>query len=118
MESPSANFTDQVMCKIAHETELQATPYKPLIPKNVLVAIGVTLITILGYAIGIYNGGDGGWFAHEAIRSVFTKFQGWGELLPFSRTTLYAVVLFGVFSQSAVVPDLEFPFAEVTIQLY
>ncbi|MGW9685669.1 hypothetical protein [Flagellimonas sp. 2504JD1-5] len=95
-ESPSPNFTDQVMLKIAHEAELQATSYRPLIPTNVLVAIGVALIIVLGYAVGFYKGEGGGWFAHEAISSVFTKFQGWGELLPFSRTSLYAIVLFGI----------------------
>ena len=97
MDSPSKNFTKNLMSKIEAQTAKEVLQYKPLLPKKVLTAIVAVFIAafILGLTYYAPKGGQS-WFPTVDFDPYFEKAFGWMKFYTSSKAALYAIVLFGV----------------------
>ena len=97
IESPSSNFTYNVMTQI-EELEIETVPSKPLISKGIWILIGILITGLILYS---FFGGleSAGWFDKINYEGVIENnrlsdvFSG----INLSNTVLYSAVLFGVF---------------------
>lgn len=95
LESPSKDFTKNLMSKIEAQSGHEAVQYRPILSKKVLV--GIVGLFVAAFIIGLANGADSGsgWFQTVHIGPYFDKLWGWMEFFTSSKATMYAVLLFG-----------------------
>lgn len=95
LESPSKDFTKNLMSKIEAQSQSKVVQYRPLLSKKTLAAIAV--IFVVAFILGLVNiPNDGqGWFPAIQLGPYFKKAWGWMEFSTVSKTTVYAVLLFG-----------------------
>ncbi|MBS9462691.1 hypothetical protein KIM67_09730 [Flagellimonas sp. 389] len=96
LESPSSNFTDNVMSQITEPVLNDITKYKPLIPNSVLFFMAVGLVGITWYLGTYYGVKNQEWFGNEQIDLFFERTLDWPQMLSYSKTTIYAILLFGL----------------------
>jgi len=97
LESPSLDFTSNIMSKIEAVPQNEITVYEPLISKSVWLAISILVIGSLSYGI-LGNGIESlGWFdnidysiiSNNKVTEVISG-------ITFSKTLMYAVGLCGL----------------------
>ena len=97
LESPSLDFTSNIMSQIEAVSQNEITVYEPLISKRVWLAISILVIGILSYGI-LGNGLESfGWFdnidysiiSNNKVTEVISG-------ITFSKTLMYAVGLCGL----------------------
>lgn len=96
LESPSPEFTANLMTKVLATEMDKATVYKPLISKKAWFIISGCIIALAGYLIFGTNAQTTGWFESPGLNSVN---DGILKSLPdfkFSGITLYSVILLAV----------------------
>ncbi len=96
LESPSLNFTSNVMQQILADSKSSATVYKPLITKTGWVGLFLSVLALVLYIVVSGDSQNSEWF--NAIDfSVLTKFNLTNLFsgIKLSNTTLYAFILFG-----------------------
>jgi len=97
LESPSADFTKNVMQKLEVEAPQQVFEYKPILSGRTLslafVAF-VALVFLLGSHLGVDNGQ--GWFKNLNMGSWFHADWGWVKGFTFSKVTVYAFLFLGL----------------------
>lgn len=97
LESPSADFTKNLMQHIEAVQHKEVYQYRPIVPKQVLVLIFVGLVSLTLYLIAQYGlESDGGWFGNVSVEPVFDNMWGWLENYTSSKILIYAVLLFGL----------------------
>ncbi|HLV40415.1 hypothetical protein [Xanthomarina sp.] len=97
LESPSFNFTTNVMQQITADSKSTSTVYKPLISKTGWKILVLSVLTLIGYVFVSGNSQNSEWF--EAIDfSAWTKYNlpNLFSGIKVSHSTWYALVLFGV----------------------
>lgn len=99
LESPSFDFTNNVMSKIEtleQTSNSSVTTYKPLISKTHWLLIAASIIVVIVYS---YFGGEtstgSGWLNQLNLSNL--SFNNPLKNITFSKTTMYALVLFSVF---------------------
>ena len=96
LESPSKDFTKNIMQKIQTESVKEVFQYKPILSKKMLTGLFVSfvaLIVYLGFKFGGQNGND--WFGRLNWEPDFQPLWGWLERYTSSNVLIYAVILFG-----------------------
>lgn len=97
LESPSADFTKNLMQHIDTVQHKEVYQYKPIVPKQVLVLVFVGLVSLTLYLITQYGlESDGGWFGNVSVEPVFDNMWDWLENYTSSKILIYAVLLFGL----------------------
>lgn len=96
LESPSSNFTDHIMSQITEPVLNDATQYKPLIPKSVLIVLFSGLVGMIWYLATDNILDNGSWFGNGQIDLFFERILDWPQIFTLSKTTVYAVLLFGL----------------------
>lgn len=89
LQSPSANFTSNIMSQILVSEKAKVKPYKPLISRSVWIFIGVVLLFLAGYYTfftGTENNLETGKSYSDKIAAVFSGIH-------FSQTIFYAVLI-------------------------
>ncbi|NDV45143.1 hypothetical protein [Flagellimonas sediminis] len=97
LESPSVDFTKNLMLRIEAQSQKEAFQYKPIMSRSVLVGLFVAFSVLMVYVISQYDLGDGtGWFDKITWEPNFKPFWGWLENYTSSKVLVYAVLLFGL----------------------
>lgn len=96
LESPSSNFTDNIMSQITEPVLNDITDYKPLIPKGFLIFLCIGLVGVTWYLAADYTLDNQAWFGNGQIDSFFERILDWPQMRSSSKTTVYAVLLFGL----------------------
>ncbi len=88
LESPSIDFTNNIMSEVTQLGQITATTYQPLISKKIWFVIFSIVIGIIAYVISIGNSKQLHWF--DAI-----NFSSEGLLpnISFSNTAFYALII-------------------------
>jgi len=97
LESPSLNFTDNVMAKVEASAKSNITVYKPLISKRAWLIISILVVSSLSY--GIFGSGieSIGWFSKVDFSIISNnKVTEAISGITFSKTLMYAVGLCGL----------------------
>nr|WP_321414036.1 hypothetical protein [uncultured Allomuricauda sp.] len=96
-ESPSADFTKNVMQQLEVESPPHVFEYKPILSGRTLflafVAF-VALVFLLGSQLGVDNGQ--GWFKNLNMETWFHTDWDWVKGFTFSKVTVYAFLSFGL----------------------
>ncbi|MEC7262435.1 MAG: hypothetical protein VXW38_01770 [Bacteroidota bacterium] len=96
LESPSVDFTKNLMQRIEVQTQNEAFQYKPIMSRPVLVGLFVAFSVLMVYVISQYGLGDEtGWFDKLTWEPNFKPLWGWLENYTSSKVLVYAVLLFG-----------------------
>lgn len=96
LESPSVDFTKNLMQRIEVQTQNEAFQYKPIMSRPVLVGLFVAFSVLMVYVISQYGLGDEtGWFDKLTWEPNFKPLWGWLENYTSSKVSVYAVLLFG-----------------------
>ena len=96
LESPSEDFTKNLMQQIEAQSQKEAFQYKPIMSRPVLVGLFVAFSVLMVYVISQYGLGDGtGWFDKLTWEPNFKPLWGWLENYTSSKVLVYAVLLFG-----------------------
>ena len=97
LESPSVDFTQNVMHKLEADTPKEVFQYKPIVSGKVLSAVVIAfiaLLIIMGSQLGVDN--SQGWFKNVNIEKWFHADWGWVQSFTFSKVTMYAFLSFGL----------------------
>ncbi|MDF0708888.1 hypothetical protein [Flagellimonas okinawensis] len=97
LESPSVDFTQNVMCKLETETPKEVFQYQPIVSGRVLSAVFiafVALLILIGSQLGVDN--SQGWFKNVNMEKWFHSDWGWVKGFTFSKVTVYAFLSFGL----------------------
>jgi hypothetical protein len=94
LESPSVDFTTQIMTQVSVSKQSEATVYKPLISKTTwfVIAVGFSVLvaySFLGTQGYMESSFDFSILANNKVFAVFSRFT-------FSKTLLYALVFLSV----------------------
>lgn len=97
LESPSFDFTTQIMTQLEHVKQSEATVYKPLISKTVWLFIFGAVTAMMCYAFtdlapqdeSTFRGVDFSFLTSNKVLNTFSR-------LTFSNTVLYAVLSLSV----------------------
>lgn len=92
LETPSFNFTTQVMKEVVLLSENKSVKYTPLISKKVWFIIGLVFSGLLGFAVFAKVLTTESWFSTRSN----IKMTALIPELSVSKTALYAIVLFGI----------------------
>ncbi|WP_044399073.1 hypothetical protein [Lacinutrix sp. Hel_I_90] len=92
LESPSFNFTAQVMQEVVLLSENKSVKYTPLISKKVWYILGLVFSGLLGFAVFAKVLTTESWFSTRSN----IKMTALIPELNISSTALYAIVLFGI----------------------
>jgi len=97
LESPSTDFTRNVMRKIEAEAPNKAFQYKPIVSGRVLSFVFIAFIALLIY-IGSQVGLDGGqgWFKNLHVETWFEANWDWMGHYSSSKVTIYAFLFLGL----------------------
>lgn len=97
LESPSLDFTSNIMSQIECITQSEITVYKPLISKQVWFIIGVLIVAGLTYLMlgnslqttGWFDGLDYSLISNNKVTAALSS-------ITFSKTLMYAIIFLGV----------------------
>ncbi|SHL66130.1 hypothetical protein [Flavobacterium chilense] len=89
LESPSADFTSNIMSKILIAEEVKIKPYKPLISISTWIFIGVALALLIIYNV-YFTGTENNL---EIGKSYTDKISAIVSGIYISKTTLYAILI-------------------------
>ena len=97
LESPSADFTSQILSKIEVLQQSKATVYQPLISKRVWALIVVVCVAFLVYVFYTSSTESSNWFTtidfskftNNRVSESFSDYT-------FSKTMMYAIILLSV----------------------
>ena len=92
LETPSFDFTAQVMKEVGLLSENKSVKYTPLISKKVWFIIGLVFTGLLGFAVFSKVLNTESWFSTRSNIKVTALIPE----LSVSNTALYAIVLFGI----------------------
>lgn len=97
VESPSFNFTNNIMLQVEALQKSEVTTYKPLISKRIWVFVLISFTILIGYFIFGAKLEGSSWFSAIDF-SVLSNNRLSEALSSFaiSKTVLYAVMLFGI----------------------
>ena len=96
LESPSVDFTQSVWERIAVQSKGHTAVSKPLLPKGILIGAALIFVGGLLYLLALYGiDTDKSWFKPLAFDAYVNKSLGWMKGYTASKSTLYAVLLFG-----------------------
>ncbi len=96
LESPSINFTSQIMSQVEAIAQSDVTTYKPLISKRVWIGVAVAIVGVLIYSF------FGSASESEWLKSVDLSVLGNNKItnalseFSFSKTILYAAAMFAL----------------------
>ena len=97
LESPSIDFTKNLVQRIEAAQHKEVYQYKPIMPRQVLVLLFIGLMTLTFYLIAQYGlESDGGWFGNVSVEPLFDNVWGWLENYTSSKILMYAILLFGL----------------------
>jgi len=98
MESPSLDFTHNLMQRIEAEQQKEVFQYKPILSRQFLTILFLSFMGLLVY-LGLQYGGQNGngWFKDIQFqwRPNLENMWGWLEHYTVSDVTLYAILFFG-----------------------
>ncbi len=97
LESPSVDFTKNVMHKLEAETPKEVFQYKPIVSGKVLSAVFiafVALLILIGTQVGLDNGQS--WFKNLNTAAWFHIDWSWMEGYTSSKVTIYAFLFLGL----------------------
>lgn len=89
LQSPSADFTSNIMSKILIAEEVKIKPYKPLISISTWIFIGVALALLIIYNV-YFTGTENNL---EIGKSYTDKISAIVSSIYISKTTLYAILI-------------------------
>ncbi|TVZ59061.1 hypothetical protein NA63_1586 [Flavobacteriaceae bacterium MAR_2010_105] len=92
LESPSVDFTSKVMHQVSVTSKSNVTVYKPLIPKNILIALFALTLGWIGYSMFIGETIEINWLEKLNFNKVSSFFSGF----KISQTTMYSLLMFAV----------------------
>ncbi|RIA10363.1 hypothetical protein OE09_2218 [Flavobacteriaceae bacterium MAR_2010_72] len=92
LESPSVDFTSKVMHQVSVTSKSNVTVYKPLIPKNILIALFALTLGWIGYSMFIGETIEINWLEKLNFNKVSSLFSG----IKISQTTMYTLLMFAV----------------------
>lgn len=97
LESPSPDFTKNLMQHIEARQHKEVFQYRPILSKPVKVFLLVGFFGLILYLMSQNGMGSGqGWFENISIEPLFQNVWGWLENYTSSKILIYAVLLFGV----------------------
>jgi len=97
LESPSVDFTQNVMYKLEAETSKEVFQYQPLVSGKVLSVVFiafVALLILIGSQLGVDSGQ--GWFKNLNTEAWFHADWRWMEGYTSSKVMVYAFLSFGL----------------------
>jgi len=97
LESPSVDFTQNVMQKIEAEASHKVFQYKPIVSGKVLTAVFiafVALLILIGTQLGMDSGQ--GWFRNLKTEAWFHLDWSWMEGYTSSKVMVYAFLFLGL----------------------
>lgn len=94
LESPSINFTTQVMATILTIEKNKVTLYKPLISRTgwVIIFGGFTAVIVYILTIGGTKSGEYAWWVGQGVRNFTNSFSGLYNF-QFSQITITVIIL-------------------------
>jgi len=92
LQSPSADFTSNIMSQILISKKAKIKPYKPLISKSVWIAIGLA-VTFLALYVSLFSVSDNDLKIDEIGKLYSNKVSTAFNEIHFSKTMLYAVLV-------------------------
>ena len=97
VESPSVNFTQNLMSQIISLNTSKVTTYVPLISKRVWLLIAVAFLGVLGYLIIGTSGEQNTSITDYGLDRIFNmQYSNPLSSVEFSQTLIYAVALFAI----------------------
>lgn len=96
LESPSADFTQNVLHKLEADVQKEVFQYQPLVSGKVLSMISIAfvgLLVLMGSQLGLDSGQ--GWFGGWNMDAWFQTDWQWMEQYTSSKIMVYAFLLFG-----------------------
>ena len=97
LESPSFDFTDNIMSQVQIIKTSDVTVYKPLISKSIWILIALGFITLIGYLIlGTTSQDSEALFTINFDVLYNNRFTETLSVMKFSDTLMYAVVSLGI----------------------
>ncbi|NDV17078.1 hypothetical protein GO009_13680 [Muricauda sp. TY007] len=97
LESPSVDFTQNVVQKIEAEAHHEVFEYKPLLSGKLLTFLSVAFVALLVYfgsQVGVDNGQ--GWFKNLNMEAWFQTDWGWMQHYASSKIMLYGFLFLGL----------------------
>ncbi|QSW91211.1 hypothetical protein J0383_10495 [Flavobacterium endoglycinae] len=92
LQSPSADFTSNIMSQILISEKAKIKPYKPLISKSVWIAIGLA-VSFLALYVSLFSVSDNDLKIDEIGKLYSNKVSTAFNEIHFSKTMLYAVLV-------------------------
>lgn len=97
LESPSMDFTANILSKINVLQKSEVTVYKPLISNNVWFFIGALMLGLLVYVVFKFPLEETGWFSSLEVGQLPTfKMPEVFSSITISKTFMYSIVIFAV----------------------
>ena len=97
LESPSFDFTDNIMSQVQIIKTSDVTVYKPLISKSIWILIALGFITLIGYLIlGTTSQDSEALFTINFDALFNNRFTKALSAMKFSDTLMYAIVSLGI----------------------
>ena len=97
LESPSFDFTDNIMSQVQIIKTSDVTVYKPLISKSIWILIALGFITLIGYLIfGTTSQESEALFTINFDALFNNRFTETLSAMKFSDTLMYAIVSLGI----------------------
>ncbi|MBA4746962.1 MAG: hypothetical protein H2058_17110 [Muricauda sp.] len=97
LESPSLDFTQNVLQKLETETHNEVFQYKPILSGRVLslvFAAFVAILVLVGMRFGLDDGQ--GWFKNLQMEAWFKNSWGWMENYTSSKVMVYGFLFLGL----------------------
>ncbi|MAU16885.1 MAG: hypothetical protein CMH46_15255 [Muricauda sp.] len=97
LDSPSFDFTENVLKKIEAETRKEVFQYKPILSKTAMFTVFTSFVALLVFVwlkFGLDSGQ--GWFKNFQIQEWFQNSWGWKENYTSAKTMMYAFLFFGL----------------------
>lgn len=97
LETPSFNFTANVMQQITADSKSTATVYKPLISRTGWFTIAASVLALIGFIVLTGDAQNSNWFNTFDLNILSNiKLPNPFSGIEFSHTTLYALLFFGI----------------------
>lgn len=98
LESPSPDFTQKLIQRLAASEQGKAYRYGPLLPKGVFVLVLIGFGALMAFALSQYQFGQRpGWFPALDLSGLFGGLGEWLGHFGFSKITVHAVLIFGLY---------------------